>query len=234
VDVKPFESDFITAPATSADLQRVALGRIDDIQHDLVDGDFSQGKTVAKMTSEVEVQNWVAERLRALEGRSYTFEREPHVADEKEPDIRFQSRVTEARAPLEIKVAESWSLKELEAALTAQLHGHYLRDRNNRFGVLLVVHCRPRKRGWVRGGVTFSFEQVVDRLRTLAAKIAAERPDAPHMAVAVIDVSNVPLEAAAPKKTGATKAGAAKGGTGRKGGAALTKKKPRPAGKKAA
>ena len=48
--------------------------------------------------------------------RAYSLEREPHVVDEKEPDIRMRAPKTDASVPIEIKVAESWTLPELEAS----------------------------------------------------------------------------------------------------------------------
>ena len=49
---------------------------------------------------------------------------------------------------MEIKVAESWSLNQLEDALKVQLVGGYLRDRHNRHGILLLVRQKARPRGW--------------------------------------------------------------------------------------
>lgn len=59
---------------------------------------------------------WVASELRSRQGRAYSIEREPHVFDEKEPDIRLRAKESDASLPIEIKVPESWSLNELESA----------------------------------------------------------------------------------------------------------------------
>lgn len=91
-NVRAFETDFETVPATSADLQRVGVARLDDITHQLLHGDFNQGLVVARLPKEVDVQNWFGEALRTRQARSYSLEREPHVAEEKEPDIRLQSQ----------------------------------------------------------------------------------------------------------------------------------------------
>ena len=116
-DVCGFESDFLTAPRNTLDLQRLALCKLADLQCDLLHADYAQGSTVARLPNEVEVQNWMADRLRRDQGRSYSIEREPHVAEEKEPDIRFRAKASDASVPMEIKVVESWSLKQLEEAL---------------------------------------------------------------------------------------------------------------------
>ena len=191
-DVCGFESDFLTEPRNPFDLQRLALRKLADLQHDLLNADYAQGATVANLPKEVDVQNWMADRLRRDQGRSYSIEREPHVAEEKEPDIRFRAKASDANVPMEIKIAESWTLKELADALKEQLVGRYLRDRSNRYGIMLLVHQRRRPKGWKTAVAEWiTFDQVVRHLRALARAIAAEGPDAPQPEIAVIDVSTV-------------------------------------------
>ena len=192
-DARALEETFLARPRTAKDLQAAALSRIDDIQHDLLHGDFNQGVTVARLRDEREVQNWMAAELRGGQGKSFSVEREPHVAEEKEPDLRLRAKATDASLPIEIKVAGSWSLAELEEALTAQLMGRYLRDRNDGWGILLLIHQRPRPRGWEKpGGGFMEIGEIVVHLRAIARSIASSGVDAPQMAVALIDVSTAP------------------------------------------
>lgn len=192
-DVNEFEGDFDTVPRNPADLQRVAAHRIEDLQHRLVHGDYSQGFEVARLPHEVDVQRWMANALEARQGRSYTVVREPHVAEEKEPDILLTSKGSSAHLPLEIKVAESWTLKQLEEALTVQLKGRYLRDRNARWGILLIVHQTARPQGWqdTTTGTFLAFPQVVKRLQSLAKTISASDSNGSQLQVCAIDVSFV-------------------------------------------
>ncbi|MHA4868874.1 NACHT domain-containing protein [Duganella sp. PWIR1] len=193
VDVKEFENDFDTVPRNPADLQRVAAHKIDDLQHKLVHGDYNQGVDLARLEHEVDVQRWVANALEARQGRSYTVVREPHVAAEKEPDIRLTAQGSGAYLPLEIKVAESWTVKELEEALTVQLQGRYLRDRDARWGILLLVHQNARSQGWLdtETGIFVSFRQVTARLQRMADAVAANDSAGPQMQVCTLDVSSV-------------------------------------------
>lgn len=109
------------------------------------------------------------------------------------PDIRLQSRETTAKLPIEIKVAETWNLKQLEKALTAQLQGRYLRDGNNRWGILLLVHQKSRKRGWRHpDGHYLNMQQTVEHLQTIADGIAQAGSDSAQMAVVLVDLSNIP------------------------------------------
>ena len=139
-----FEQSRETAPQTGKDLRSVLMGRIEDMQHDLLYDDFSQRETLKGLASEREVQKWVADRLRLKQGRSFSVEREPHVVDEKEPDVRIRAKATDASVSMEIKVAASWSLTELDDALDVQLCGRYLRSDQGRHGVLLLVHQKGR------------------------------------------------------------------------------------------
>jgi hypothetical protein len=160
------------------------------MQHDLLHSEFQQGETLARLAHENAVQKWVADRLHLNQGRSYSVDREVHVADENEPDIRLRAKATDASVPIEVKVAESWTLNDLEAALRTQLCGKYLRAREGRHGILLLVHQTPRTKGWrVLDGKMLAFDQVVKQLQAMAVAIAGSDPDAPQPEIAVLDVS---------------------------------------------
>jgi hypothetical protein len=184
------EQQFERPPVTGRELQLVAMQRLDDLQHELIHGDFQQGTTLSALPDEPAVQNWIADRLRHVQGSAYSIEREPHVAEEKEPDLRFRGKASDAAVATEIKVAESWSLPQLEEALVKQLCGQYLRAEDGREGILLLVHQTPRPKGWkLQDGTFVSFDGVVQRLRTLAASIRSASPSGPQPEISVIDVS---------------------------------------------
>jgi hypothetical protein len=173
-------------------LQFAALRRLEDMQHDLLHGDFGQGLTLKNLTNEVDVQNWVADRLRLKQGRSYSIEREPIVIGEKKPDVRFRAKATDASVAMEIKVAESWTLRELENALEYQLCGRYLRANDGRHGILLLVHQGARSKGWkdTNTGRFLSFAEVMTYLTGRAELIASGVRDSPQPEVCAIDVSS--------------------------------------------
>jgi hypothetical protein len=193
-DALAFEQSREMSPRTAKDLQAVLVGRIEDMQHDLLHGDFAQGLTLKLLPYEADVQRWVAENLRLRQGRAFSIEREPHVADEKEPDIRIRAKASDANVAMEIKVAETCSLRALDDALELQLCGRYLCARDGRYGVLLLVHQERRPRGWqdTATGTILSFDDVVSRLSRRAAEIAGAHHDAPQPEVCVLDVASVP------------------------------------------
>jgi len=181
-----------TAPVVPIDLQRVAARRITDIQHDVIHHEFSQGLTLKNLPNEREVQKWVANELNSRKRRAYSVERESHVADENEPDIRLRTKAADASLPIEVKVAESWTLRDLEDALVKQLGARYLRDQDANHGVLLLVHQKHRSVGWHDDqGKVLTFPEVVANLEQMAERISGQSPTAPQPVIAVIDVSKV-------------------------------------------
>lgn len=189
-EARQVEERFERRPVTGRELQLVALQRLEDLQHELLHGDFRQGTTLSALPNEPAVQNWMADRLRHVQGNAYSIEREPHVAEEKEPDLRFRAKASDASVATEIKIAESWTLPQLEDALVKQLCGQYLRAQGGREGLLLLVHQAPRQKGWeLPDGTYLDFAAVVQRLRDLASTIRGESPAGPQPEICVVDVS---------------------------------------------
>jgi hypothetical protein len=177
------------------------MRRIFDLEYALHNDDFAQGRVVKALRPEAAVQSWVADRLRLKQGRAYSLEREPQVVEGKMPDIRLRARNTDASLPVEIKVAESWSLPELEDALTNQLGRRYLRAQDAHHGVLLVVHQKARRYGWRDAqGRMLTFPMVIAHLKEIAAAAATVDPDAPQARIGVLDVSDVRANRRAKKK----------------------------------
>ena len=195
-EARMFEERFERPPVTDRELQLVALQRLEDLQHDLIHGDFQQGTTLSALPNEPAVQNWMADRLWHLRASAYSVAREAHVADEKEPDLRFTAKASDATVAVEIKVAKSWTLKELENALVVQLCGQYLRSQGGRYGILLLVHQVPRPKGWeLPDGTYMDFAAVVQRLRDLASSIRCGSPTGPQPEICVVDVSSCAKQA---------------------------------------
>jgi len=190
-DVESFERDQLAVPRTPRDLRIIGMHRFADLQTELLESDNGQGSTLASLPDELAVQNWFAYEFKRERKKSFSIEREPRVADEKEPDIRLEAKGSNAKLPIEIKITRNWSLKDFEVALTDQLMGRYLRDPESKWGILLIVHQQPRAQGWKDDeGKFLSIEQVVDRLSKRADEIAAQDPSAAQMSVALIDVSS--------------------------------------------
>lgn len=185
-----FEQQFERPPVTGQELQLVVLQRLQELQHELIHGDFQQGVVLSALPKESDVQAWIADRMRLVQGAAYSIEREVEVAAMKNPDLRFRAKASDANVAIEIKVAESWTLEQLEDALVTQLCEQYLRAQDSRDGVLLLVHQKPRPKGWeLPDGAYLSFDGLVQRLQEQATNICRQTPTGPRPAVAVLDVS---------------------------------------------
>ena len=170
--------------------QALARDRLDDLVHELRHGDFTRGTLLQTLADENAVQRFIGHELHQRQGQAYSLEREPHVADENEPDIRLQARESEARLPIEIKDTDSgWTLKELETGLTDQLCGRYMRDARDRHGIYLIVHRHPRT--WRIGRKMLGFQEVIAHLQAMADGLAAQAPAAPQVRIFSIDVSDM-------------------------------------------
>lgn len=198
-EVVRFEERSERAPKNGRELQLLVIQRLEDLQHELLHGDFSQGTTLSALPIEAAVQSWIADRMRLVQRQSYSVEREPETVAAKKPDIVFTARASAAKVPAEIKVAESWTVDQLEAAVITQLCGQYLRSSDCRDGILILVHQNPRANGWrLPGGGFLTFTELAQRLRALAAQIRQQTPSGPQPELVVIDVSScaVPRRAA--------------------------------------
>ncbi|RWK68271.1 MAG: hypothetical protein EOR54_14620 [Mesorhizobium sp.] len=207
-DVVLFENEFDRPPLTTADLQLIARRRTEQIQHDLHHDRFALGDVVQALPDENAVQRWFADRYEILQGNAYTVVRESHVAGEKEPDITLTSRANGVTLPIEVKVIDEMTVSEMEAALETQLCGQYLRHRAARHGVLLLVHQKPKAKGWILAGHAghAPLATVLERLENKAREIRARSPDGPQPIVVCADVSTVPpRKQASPKQKKAPK-----------------------------
>lgn len=192
-DVITFERTSDRPPTTTADLQLLARRRIEAIEHDLINGRFSQGDTLQGLVDENAVQRWLATQFDVRKLESYIVQRETHYADEKEPDITLISRHSGVEVPIEIKVVDKLTVAQLETALRDQLCGQYLRHGSTRHGVLLLVYQTERPDGWdlVAGQPRVPFGAVLTHLQTLATAIRECSATGPQPIVIAIDVSRV-------------------------------------------
>lgn len=125
--------------------------------------------------------------------------REEEVADRKKPDIRLATTHGDQRAAIEVKIADEWSLPQLENALRDQLVGQYLRHQKCKAGCLLLTY-HGRKARWTQPatGQRLSFPDMIEHLRSLAQAIEQERVDEIKLGVCPLDLTD-PLSKSGPE-----------------------------------
>lgn len=137
-------------PRDRDSLFRVMMDRLEDLQHFFVNDDFTDRHDVSKITNETGMQLRLASRLRDKAHGAYEVIREGEVANRKKPDIQLSAvrGDQKAKAVIEVKIADNWTIKQLEEALRSQLTGQYLRHENCKAGCLLLTY-HGRKKYWV-------------------------------------------------------------------------------------
>ena len=158
-DVIALDSRHEAPPRDSDGLFTVMMDRLGDLAHDLVHDDFTIRSTLRRVGTEPEMQRNLAWQIRQRANDVYKVTREEEVADKKHPDIRLSIANRDLKAAIEVKIADNWTLADLERALQNQLAGQYLRHSNCRAGCLLLTY-HERKKYWVhpetRKRMTFS------------------------------------------------------------------------------
>lgn len=134
------EKRYEVQPHDRDSLYQVMMDRLGDLAHDLRDDDFTDRRTLRTIKKEIEMQRTLALRLKDRSKGCYRVVREDEVADLKMPDIRLLSLCNDHKCVIEIKLADKWTVKELERALEHQLTGQYLRHKTCKAGCLLLTY----------------------------------------------------------------------------------------------
>ena len=186
-DVRALETRLEAPPKDRDGLFDVMMDRLEDLAHDLRHDDFSDRRTVKGIAEEAEMQRTLARRLQDAARGAYTVTREEEVADGKRTDIRLLAAGSRLKAVLEIKIADNWTLTELERALRDQLVGKYMRHSDCKAGCLLLT-WRGEKKSWGLGG-RLTFGQLVERLREKAKAVEGNPPHDVRLGVFGLDLT---------------------------------------------
>ena len=190
--VRILEKRYEIPPNGRDSLFTLLLDRLEDIAHYLAHDDFSDRRTVWSITDEPEMQRTIASRLRERANGVYAVTREEAVADEKHPDIRLVAVGSDQKVAVEVKIADRWTLNQLDHALRDQLAGRYLRDSNCTAGCLLLTY-HGRKKYWIdpvkRKRLTF--RDVVSFLKERTAAIEQEQRHRIRVDVFGLDLAGV-------------------------------------------
>lgn len=196
----PYTSDAIVALETRYEMPphdrdglfTVMLDRLDDLAHDISHHDFTDRRTLRRITDEVEMQRTLSLRIEAKARGAFVVTREDEVADLKRTDIRLSSVTGEQKAAIEVKLADKrWSLTDLERALRSQLDGQYLRHVNCRAGCLLLTYD-GRKKFWQHPETRtrLNFQAMVAYLNEKARALEIEKMHSVRIAVVGLDLTD--------------------------------------------
>ena len=191
------ESRYEAPPHDRDGLFTVMQDRLEDLAYDLAHHDFTDRETLQGITHEKQMQRTLAWRLDEKANGAYRVTREEEVADQKQPDIRLLAVKGDQKAAIEVKIADKWTLTQLERALRDQLVGQYLRDANCKAGCLLLTY-QGRKQYWEHPDTKkrLYFPEMVTFLKDKARTLTEECLHDIRITVFGLDLTAPPLAAA--------------------------------------
>ncbi|HEX4966376.1 MAG TPA: hypothetical protein VF173_36545 [Thermoanaerobaculia bacterium] len=197
-EVVALEKRFEMPPNDRDSLFACMMHRLDDLAHDLAHHEFTIRRTLQTINDETEMQRNLARNLLDAAKGAYKVSREEEVADLKKPDIRLATARGDQNAAIEVKIADNWTLTELEGALRNQLVAQYLRHDTCRAGCLLLSY-HGRRKIWSQSSTRrrLRFTEVIEHLRALAQSIERERSYEIKLGVCPLDLTN-PLSKSGP------------------------------------
>lgn len=180
------------SPQSRDDLFEIMMGRLDDIEHDILHHDFTDRETLFKIEAETEMQPLLARKMLDSARGHYQVVREDEVADKKETDIRLLAG-TAGRSVIELKIGDNWSVKEFEEAIETQLVGQYLRHTDCSAGVLLITYAGRKGFQNTETNQPMAFDDVIQHLQNFANDIEQREEGRVRLGVKGLDLRN-PLE----------------------------------------
>jgi hypothetical protein len=181
------DRDGAFVPFDHKSLFTAMMTKLDTFEHDVLHAEDSPVDALRLLDQETELRRSIAFWLRKADHGVFDFTQEAVVVDENRTDIRLHPRTMPGYATVELK-RETWSVRELEHALSVQLVGQYLQHDNCRAGCLLICQAQAKRWRHPDTNAWMSLQEVVSHLNAIAKDIMAERPEL-HIGVKGIDYS---------------------------------------------
>lgn len=191
-DVRVFSKEYCSEPRSDYQLFRLVGRLLRDIKNQVESSENAANRWVVRSGDKEE--NFRGYLLGELSDRSLVWFT---VVQEKEVDLKQQPDLSVERAglnslPIEVKLANSWTVKDLLAGLETQLVGQYLRAKNVRHGIYVLGNTEP-KRSWKmpETGESIDFRALVSLIQNRATDLQAEqRAEVDGIVVIGIDFSD--------------------------------------------
>ncbi|MBU4467301.1 MAG: hypothetical protein KKC39_00960 [Candidatus Omnitrophica bacterium] len=190
LDVKTFAQDAENNPATHRELFDLIVSRLFDLKEEFENGSMSNAVAFQKIKDERNHRIYIGSYLRDKNSGRYSVSSENELADATRPDLYVFSNVVLGEVPIELKIADKWTVKELEEGLTNQLCGQYLRDTHSTCGIYLLVYLGD-KTYWEQP-ITYqqlNFDQLTKILEDIADKVVREDPKIESIKIISIDLT---------------------------------------------
>jgi hypothetical protein len=207
--VSQFDKEFERTPSNHRELFDLAVLRLQDLKHELEDGDASTASVLIKAELETVVRNYIGAWCgKSSQGR-YVIPQEEELPDAKRPDLRWHGFAFKGPVPTELKIADNWTGPQLFERLDAQLAGDYLRDDASSRGIYLLVYRGVQKHWQLPSGAMADFGELVSALQAHWASVATAHPGVEEIKVIGIDLTKR-VKAPVTRKTSGTRSAASK------------------------
>jgi len=188
------EKRYEVLPHDRDSLYQVMMDRLGDLAYDLRNDDFTDRQTLRTINKEIEMQRVLAFRLKDRSKGCYQVVREDEVADLKMTDIRLLSPSNNHKCVIEVKLADKWTIKELERAIEHQLVGQYLRHNTCKAGCLLLTY-NGDKAHWIHPKTKkhLNFEALISLLNEKASELENKHNSAIKVSAFGLDLTDPEL-----------------------------------------
>jgi hypothetical protein len=179
---------FAREPRSDRELFELGIGKLEDMRADLENGDHSIRSSIDPHCEEPSLSKLVASALTASAHGLYSATREEEVDSQKRTDIRLHAPPL-GPVVTEVKIAEKCTGPQLEATISEQLVGRYMRARGSRFGILLIFSLGDRKERWqTRDSRRLGFRDFVTYLTEVARDVEGTSDQVDGLHVVAIDL----------------------------------------------
>lgn len=184
-----FHNYLESTPSTHRELWNLAVDRLNDLKHDLEDGDSSIAEILLLAEQEVAIRKFIGNWLRDRAAGRYVIPQEEQLADDKRPDFRVHSNNFDAPVPVELKLPDKWTGAKLLERLENQLGGDYLRDIRSSCGVFLLVNHGGKKSWTLPGKKKVVFKELINEVQQQWRLLAPNFPNIEDIEVIGIDLT---------------------------------------------
>ncbi len=187
-EYREWEEKYELKPQNRDDLFEIMMGRLDDIEHDILHHDFTERQTLIKIKYEAEMQPILARKMLDSARGYYEVVRENEAADKNKADISLVAGKA-GRVVIEIKIGDNdYSVRDLENSIETQLVGQYLRHDNCTAGALLVTYAGRKNFQNTETKQPMTFDEVIEHLQNFANDIETKEHGRVRLAVKGLDL----------------------------------------------
>ena len=173
MDVRVFVKEYRTEPRSDYQLFRLVVRLLRDIKNHIECSENAANRLFVRNGDKEEVfRGGLLGKLSELSLDWFNVVQEKEVDLKQRPDLSVERSGLNS-LPIEVKLANSWTVKELLIGLENQLVGQYLRSANIRHGIYVLGNTEPKRR-WKLSGALIDFAALVSHIQEQAQSLQAQ------------------------------------------------------------